>query len=260
MDTNPPTPPERTESTPGQPTPIAPEPPTPLQQPQAYQQPPAPPPSPYPPPPPQQKKGFNWLACCGITCLVLIIIGGLIGYGCYRMMRPMIAMGIELDALRTEVANTDSTTIRSSAVTVESTALGADPKSYQGQWLAVEGEIMSLEFSGEFSAGDFSSGEATNYVLSGDISVMDISQAPAVGTAGDRIRAYGKVYTLEISEMPFFGQLFEEAAKQDPSLPKAGKIVFFITKDVELAGSAAPSPPRPKPEGATDGSTGGWIK
>jgi hypothetical protein len=192
--------------------------------------------------------------------LVLIIIGGLIGYGCYRMMRPMIAMGFELDALQTEVTNTDNTTIRSSAMTVESTALGTDPASYQGQWLAVEGEIMATQFTGQFSAGDFSSQESTNYVLSGDISVMDISRTPHVGTIGNRVRAYGKVYTWEFSEMPFFGQFMEEAAQQDPSMPKAGKIVFFITKDVELAGSAAPSPPMTKSEGTADDSTGGWIK
>ena len=196
------------------------------------------------PPPPPAKKGFNWLACCGISCAVLLIVGGLVGFCSYRMFQPFFSLGIEMAAMSTRVQETDLATIKAGAVAVTAAELAADPSLYKAQWLELEGEIAtSSAFSGSsFSLGDFSSEDSTNYELVGNIVLMDVTGAPAVGTAGDEIVAYGQCFTwdlMEMEKMPFFGKALVEEIKNDPNMQGQTAYVMFMAKDVSLAGPTA---------------------
>ena len=221
------------------------------------------PPPPPPPPPTQQRRGFNWLACCGITCAVLVIIGGLVGYGCWQFMQPMVEMGMKLVEMEEEVNAADSQTIRASAVPIDATELAANPNLYDGQWVAVEGTISTSGYQGAFQAQDFDSEETTSYLLGDNIIVMDITHAPAIGAAGDRMRAYGKCYRWQLKKIPLVGKFMEEAMKSGaPGAPTSTDMVFVLTKDVELIGAAPASelPPDVSEEPSPASKDQGWIR
>jgi hypothetical protein len=202
--------------------------------------------TPPPPPPPPQKKGFNWLACCGITCLVLIVIGALLFWGCWQFISPFVGMGVEMAQVGESVTSTDITTIRSAAVDVSTTDLVDTTNVFEGQWLALEGEIIG-DFGGsaQFSSGNFNAEDATQYTLEDNIIVLDMSQAPRVALAGDRLRAYGKIAVMDMGEMgkmPFVGQAIEEEMQKDPEMAKNMRMIFFIAKEVEaVAGDSGES-------------------
>lgn len=197
--------------------------------------------APPPPPPPQQKKGFNWLACCGISCLVIVIIGALMAYGCYRMGKPMFDMAIQMSSIQSDVTSTDAATIRSAASPVSPDEYKQAPDSFDGQWLAIEGVLSDGSSIPKFSGNEFDTEGSTQYIVDGDIFVLDFSGAPKVGQSGDTIRAYGKALTWDFSDMssiPFVGKAIEEEMKKDPSFANQTSFTYFIAKEVELVSSA----------------------
>jgi hypothetical protein len=215
---------------------------------------------PPPPPPPQPaKKGFNWLACCGISCLVLVIIGALLGWGCYRMVQPFIGLGMEMAKIQQDVSAADASTIRGAAIPVTTDALNDTPIAFEKQWVAVEGKISTdVPSSSSFSAGDFDSQNTTQYMLEGNVIVMDVSRAPKVGSTGDTIRAYGKIVVWDMSEMskmPFFGKVIEEEMKKEPELAKNTKMIFVIAKEVELVTGGGDE----SSDGAPPEESSGWV-
>ena len=224
------------------------------QQPYGYQQ--------APPPPPQQKKGFNWLACCGITCLVLVIIGGGIAFCSYKMVAPFMDIGLTMANLEEEVKNTDVSVMRSSAVAVDTATLYNNPNDYKGTWLEVTGEVVHDDGSSEIGADTFASGEFVTYILEDHVVLMDVTNSPEVGVPGDTIRAYGKCYgwdLMELEKMPFVGKTIADEMRSDPQLAGNTKLVFFIGKGVELVegGSGGGSS---SGGGNTDTGGDGWVR
>jgi hypothetical protein len=208
------------------------QPPQQQQQPYGYQQ--------APPPPAPQKKGFNWLACCGITCLVLVIIGGGIAFCSYKMVAPFVNMGLEIDSLQTEVKGADISTIRGSAVEVDTQMLFENPGDFKGSWLVVTGEVIDDDSNASIGADSFAGGEFTTYVLENNVILMDVSNASSGVAAGDQIRAYGKCYgwdLMELEKMPFFGKTIADEMRSDPEFSGNTKMIFFMGKGIEIVGA-----------------------
>lgn len=222
----------------------------------------------YAPPPPPQKKGFNWLACCGITCLVLVIIFGAMGYCGYRMMAPVLNMGLQMESISQNVKATDAATIKAGAIPVTPEQLTSDVDSYQGQWLRLEGELALADAlsSSSFSTGDFSTEDSTNYPMPGNVLVMDVTGAPAVGGAGDTIVAYGQCYGWDLQELekiPFVGKIIVDEMKNDPNLGGNTQMIFFLAKEVERVGVAGDeaAPETEDFEGEPEDDSGsGWLR
>lgn len=215
--------------------------------------------TPPPPPPPPQKKGFNWLACCGITCLVLIVIGALLFWGCWQFISPFVGMGVEMAKVGESVTSTDATTIRSAAVDVSTTDLVDTTNVFEDQWLALEG-VITGDFGGgaQFSSGSFNAEDATQYTLEDNIIVLDMSQAPRVALAGDRLRAYGKIAVMDMTEMekmPLVGQAIKQEMQNDPEMAKTMKMIFFIAKEVEAVEENSGG----TEEDAPAEESGGWV-
>jgi hypothetical protein len=205
---------------------------------------------PAPPPPPPPRKGFNWLACCGITCAVLLIVGGLVAYCGYRFFQPFMGMAMELPQLQTEVQQTDIQTIKSAAMSVDAATLVSNPATYEGQWLELTAKIDNTNQLGgaPFPGNNAGGVQSTNYALEENILLMDITQSPLVGNPGDEIIAYGKIYSWNIKElekMPIVGKSIGEEMQKDPTMQGNMQLVFFIAKEVTLApvtgGSSAAS-------------------
>ncbi len=222
----------------------------------------------YAPPPPAQKKGFNWLAFCGITCLVLVIIFGGIAFYTYRFVQPFLNMGLQMESISQNVKATDAATIKAGAISVTPEQLTSDVGSYQGQWLRVEGELALGDAFGSssFSTGDFSTEDSTNYILPGNVLVMDVTGAPSVAAAGDTIVAYGQCYGWDLQEMeniPFVGKIIVDEMKNDPNMGGNTKMVFFLAKEVERVGvggdegSADAEVTEAEPD---DDSGSGWLR
>lgn len=235
----------------------------PYQPPEQMQQPQQPAGS-YPPPP--QRKGFNWLACCGISCAVLLIVGGLVGYCGYRLIQPVLGIGMQMIETAELVETTDLATIQAAAVETDTSALAANPTAYKGQWLALEGVIA--EQGGSAAAmGDGGMGpeDATYYVLADNVLVTDVSQAPPVGGVGDRIRAYGQCISWDLKELeniPIVGKQIAEEMAKDPQLQGQTSVIIFIAKEVTRVGFAeSPAEAPADQDGGTDtGSSSGWLK
>lgn len=211
------------------------------------------------PPPPPAKKGFNWLACCGITCAVLLIVGGLVGFCSYRMFKPFITMGVQLEKVFTDVQGTDIQSIKSAALAVDPDTLTNDPEIYKNQWLELSGTIDSANsFSGTgFPSGAAGSHPSTNYTLKGGLLLMDVTNSPAVGGPGDDIVAYGKIYSWDFKELgktPFIGKAFVEEMEKEPDLKGQTQFIFFVAKEVSLA----PPPPSETDESAPADTDTGW--
>lgn len=221
----------------------------------------------YPPPPPApQRKGFNWVACCGITCVVLLIIGGLAGYCGYRFLQPVIGVGIKVANVEEQVNSTDLAAIKAEAMQTDASVLAANAPAYEGQWLALEGVIAEDAGAGSPAGpGGFGTQDATYYILQGPVVVMDLSQAAAVGGIGDRIRAYGQCVAwdlLELEKMPIIGKGLTEGMTSDPELEGRTQIVIFVAKEVALV-TLEDDPPA-EPAGIADeadtGNGSGWLK
>jgi len=205
-----------------------------------------------PPPAPARRGGFPWLACCGITCLVLIILGGGMTFCTYQMVKPFMNMGMEIAKISDEVKKADIAMIRQQASPVTVEQLVANAALYEGKWVAVEGTVTSNTSgsSSNFSAGDFSTEDSTNYTLTNNVVVMDVTKSPPVASPGQKIRAYGKFYIWDlasISQMPFVGPALEQEMKKDPQFAQTSKIIMVIAKQVELASGSFPGAPQGKP-------------
>jgi hypothetical protein len=211
-------------------------------------------------PPPPPRKGFPWLAVCGITCGVLLLV--LIGVGTctYKFMKPFVQMGAQVATLTTEIQKADPAMIRREAVPVSAEELAQNPSLYSGKWIAVEGTVLSGGSQNPMAQQSFSNQQTTNYMLGTSVMVMDVNNGPQIAQAGESMRAYGKFYAWDITEMskiPFVGKTIEEAIKKDPELSKMKSFIMFITKDIEKASGTFPGAPKQEP--AADAAASGDI-
>jgi hypothetical protein len=191
---------------------------------------------------PPKKAGFNWLACCGIGCGVVLVITLLVGMLMWKSCAPLFEMGKQAETLTKEVRSSNAEQVRAEASYVDSTELGSIADTLAGQWIAVEGVVLGLDaMSGSsFSSGGFNSSDSTSYLLEGGVMVLDMSKAPNVASVGDTMIAYGKCVVFDMTKLPFIGGIMEQAAKEDPELAAmGGKMIFFFTQDVEKTGDAA---------------------
>lgn len=216
-------------------------------------------------PPPPPKKGFNWLACCGISCVVLLVVGGLVTYCSIRFFQPLIALGMEMGTLYASVEQTDLATIQGSAEPVGASELGVNPSAYEGKWLELTAQIASNNpFGGaSMQSGAVNTDESTNYLLEQGIILMDITNAPPAGGSGDRVVAYGQVFVwdiMELEKMPLVGKAIVEGMKQEPAMQGREEVVFFIAKDVALApeGNAIDAGGGMEGNNAAGASDSGW--
>lgn len=221
------------------------------------------PPPAYSPPPQQKKGGFNWLACCGISCGVLlvvtIIVVLVVGKSCSGFLGPIMQMG----KIAQEIEKTDIATIQSSASPVDAASLSADPASFKDQWLAVEGMLGDESDAMAQSMKSQSGQDGTAYFISPDILVIDVSNAPPVGDAGDTVRAYGKAVKLDFKEMlKFMGEEAVKELENDPQMQGHTSFVFVFAKQVDLVATGDPpaAPPAgeapPAGDAPADGSAG----
>jgi hypothetical protein len=200
---------------------------------------------------PPKKGGFNWLACCGIGCGVVLVVGILVCVLMWKVIAPFVGMGMEVNKLSEEVKAADINTIMSSAVEVDDKTLAADPAAYAGQWVMLDAVLGDENQSG---SANFGNSPATSYVTENMVMISDVSNAPRVALKGDSIVAYGKVYVMDVAEMmkSFPGAKEEiEKSMAEQNMPGGAKIAMFFAKSVEKAGgvdeptgmddSAAPS-------------------
>lgn len=196
----------------------------------------------YPPPPgaypPAQKKPFNWLACCGISCGAMLLIGILVWVISLKTCGGFIGPLIQMGKVGQEVQKADASVVTASAQPVDAASLAAAPEAYQGQWLALEGALgdQSDPMAQEMASQSGQSGTA--YYLEPNILVVDISGASAVGDEGDTVRAYGKAVKLDLKEMlKFLGPEAMKDLESDPQMQGKTTLVMFFAKEVELLAS-----------------------
>jgi hypothetical protein len=183
----------------------------------------------------QQRKqgGFNWLACCGIGCGVVILITVLVCALMWKVVAPFVGIGVQAGQVAQEIQKTDVATIQSSAEAVDSAALAANPEAYKDKWVAVTGELGDQSGS---SGQSYGGQQGTSYMLKDFVIVSDLSQAPAVGQKGDTITAYGKIVIMDLGAIPFLKKAMEDEAAKNPAEKVPTKFVMVFAKKVELSG------------------------
>lgn len=209
--------------------------------------------------PPQKKGGFNWLACCGISCgviLVITIIFAVIGINMGRKfmdsLQPMITAAEDIE-------NTPIDEIRAAASPASGEEVGSNPDDFEGDWLALEGEIMNpADFAKNYygEANDVSRDinssmreEGTAYFLKGGIMMIDTSNQASKATEGDMVRGYGKLMILDFATMPLIGPMMKAEMGDNTEFK------FFIAKEVEaIDGDDEGTQEAPPAEDAGDGS------
>ena len=192
--------------------------------------------------PPQKKKGFNWLACCGISCGVLLVLAIIAGIFIYTGFKKVMDSIQPMITAATELESTSIDDIRSQASNMDAESAGSDPDAYNGQWLALEGEVMDpSEFVNTYYAtgGDTASEirssasqEGTLYMLRGGIMMTDISNSPSKASPGDTVRGYGKLIVIDMADLPWVGPIIAQ------ELGENTKFSFFVAKQVESVSSA----------------------
>jgi hypothetical protein len=186
---------------------------------------------------PPKQKGFNWLACCGITCGLLLLLTILFGILFWQMIAPIVGMGTSAVAMEKEVREASIESIQSSATPVDAATLTASPDAYDDQWIELTGKLAS------YGTPPPSSGqgqlEGTQYMLEPMIMVTDISMNPPAGQAGDELRAWGKFVVMDLSKMPFMGQMIKDEMAKDPTFQGNTAFIMFVAKQVELVGGAS---------------------
>ncbi|MEZ5339848.1 MAG: hypothetical protein R3F46_16495 [bacterium] len=190
--------------------------------------------------PPPKKKGFNWLACCGISCGVLLVVGIIVAVSVGNIFNRFMG-----DAMKVamEIQSTDAATIRSSAQHHDATSVAASPESYTKDWVAMDCVVMSPEDfgkayfggsdNGDFDSADFSSAsgqDGTMYFVEGGFMVIDISKAASKAEPGDHIVAYGKPFNMDFSAIPGVGDEMPEELEN---------LKMFMAKEVDKTMDAA---------------------
>lgn len=187
---------------------------------------------------PPKKGGFNWLACCGIGCGVLILITILVCTLMWKVVAPFVGMGMEAGKVTEELGKTDLAAIKSQASPVDAAALAASPESYEGKWL----DLTAVEETMPSSGNNYSGQKGTTYFTKEMIIITDISNGPQVGQPGDTIHAYGKIVIMDMGKVPFLKQALEEEAAKKPGEKMPSKLVMFMAKAVEDAGGSSAKP------------------
>ncbi|MCB1221379.1 MAG: hypothetical protein H7A35_07870 [Planctomycetales bacterium] len=213
--------------------------------------------------PPPKKKGFNWLACCGIGCGVVVIIAIIMGFAGFNFVNK-IAGGAMKVAM--ELESTDAATIRAQAQSEDATVVAGNPSGYTSQWVAMNCTVMTPEefgrtyFGGSSSSGDWQSSDFQNqsgqqgtmYLVEGGFMVIDSSNAPTKAQPGDRIIAYGKPFVMDFSAIP---------GMDDKDMQQLSNLKMFMAKEVDVVSGAADEEPDDTPPGGEEtGSSETWGK
>lgn len=187
--------------------------------------------------PPKKKGGFNWLACWGISCGVMLLLAIISGFFIYSAVKKVMDSVQPMIEAASELESTSIEDIRAAAVNMDAEEAGASPESYSEQWLALEGEVMNpAEFVSTYypTGGDTASEirssasqEGTMYMLRGGIMLIDTSNSSNVASAGERVRGYGKLMVIDLAAIPMVGPIIAQ------ELGENSKFSLFVAKQVE---------------------------
>jgi hypothetical protein len=201
---------------------------------------------------PPKKAGFNWLACCGIGCGVVLVLTILVCALMWKVVAPFVGMGVSAAKVGEEVQKTDLATIKGSAEAVDAATLAASPESYKDKWLDLTATLDAAPQNGASYGGQ----QGTSYMTKEMVMISDLSNAPAIGQPGDTIHAYGRIVIMDIGSIPFIKESLEEEAAKNPGTPVPTKFVMFMAKGVEGAGMATDKP-ADEADSPADGEGGG---
>jgi hypothetical protein len=180
--------------------------------------------------PPPKKGGFNWLACCGIGCGVMLLVTIAICVIMWKVIAPFVGMGVSAGKVAEDIQKTDFATVEANATEIDSATLVASPEAYAGKWLAVTGELDDDSAAQGNNMGQ----QGTGYVTTEMLIISDLSNTPRVGTKGDWVTAYGKIVVMDFAQVPWLKKMIEEEAAKNPDQPTPTKIVMLFAKKVEL--------------------------
>lgn len=193
----------------------------------------------YPPPPSDgERRGFNWLLCCGIGCGVALLGLGLIAYFSYGFFSRVMDAGKEMGRVAETVTATDPATAESQALQLHAADVSANIELYTGQWLLVDGVLSDLTSTDPGMGGAFGGNrslqDATSYFVAPNLIVLDISGAARVGQTGDAVRVLGQPASFDFAEI-----LGEGMAKQLQQEEGFSTLVFVVANRVELLAEGA---------------------
>ena len=186
--------------------------------------------------PPPKKKGFNWLACCGISCGVILVIGVILSIAGVNLFKNFMGNAM---TVAIELQETDAATIRSQAQSHSAEEVAQDPAGFTSNWVAMECVVMSpseyaakyfnSEDVSESEMGNMSGQQGTMYLVDGGFMVIDTSNAPNKAQPGDTIVAYGKPFVMNFKAIPGMG---------DKMPPELDNLRMFMAKEVDKVGDA----------------------
>jgi hypothetical protein len=221
---------------------------------------PPPPESPYTPhayasgpgqPPPtshyaeEKKGGFNWLACCGISCGLALVLGIVFFYAGYKYFKPLISAGMQLNTVAEDVKQNGAPEQADIEVTVEE--LGANPAQFEGQWVALTGKVAD-DPGGPVDSMRQQQGmqESSAYFIEPNIVVMDMSTTQPVARQGDTISVIGKPVVLDFEKL--LGPLASRQIEKENELEDMKTMVFVVTDKVVVDSSSVPNDEMPENE------------
>jgi hypothetical protein len=185
------------------------------------------------PPPAGRKSAFNWIACCGIGCGVVLVIGIVAGIVIWRSMGGLVKDTMSVVKVTTEVEAADISQVVSTATPVTAEQLSLAPETYRDQWLAFEG-MVTTDPDASHEIPQSGSMEGTAYFVEPNIIVMDLSNAVAVATGGDLIQCVGKLAIMDFSKLGSVGAEIEKDMKETGELGGQAKMIFLVTKGIEV--------------------------
>jgi len=186
---------------------------------------------PYPAPP-ERGGGFNWLACCGIGCGVLLVIGVVAFYAVWHFAKPIISAGVELGKVADEVKRGNAP---ASAAAVKPEELGQHEEQYDNQWIAVSGRVADDPGPQiDKMRQNPSLQNSTAYYIKPNIVLLDVSTATATAHQGDIVSAIGKPVQMDFAKM--LGPLATREMEKNNDMGDMKKIVFLICNGVKVVG------------------------
>lgn len=208
----------------------------------------------YPPPssggyaPAPQKKPFNWLACCGISCGVALLIGVLVWVLTLKMCGGLVGPVIQMGLVASQVQKADASTITAAAEAVTAEQLSANPDAYKGKWIALEGVLGNQSDPAAQQMSGQTGQSGTSYYMAPNIIITDLSLAAPVGDEADTVKVYGKAVKFDLKEMlKGFGEEAVKEIENDPQMKGMTTFIMVFAKKAELVSAGEPAA---QPEGA----------
>ncbi|MDQ3024827.1 MAG: hypothetical protein M3R04_10715 [bacterium] len=189
-----------------------------------------------PPLPPlsEDRKGINWLACCGITCGVLLVITIVVVFMGMKYIGPIYKSGLNLANVAEEVEKSGAPDTADVTVTAEE--LGANPSQFEGQWVAISG-LVSDDPGASVDAMKQKRGleDSSAYFIEPNIILLDVSTSMPSAHQGDIVLAIGKPVVFDFEKL--LGPITGGQIEKDNELGDIKQMVFVITDSVTVVGS-----------------------